>query len=34
VLAIEAERTIFIDEARTVELADRYGLTIVSRAAA
>jgi DUF1009 family protein len=34
VLAIEAGRTIVIDQAETVALADRYGLTIVSRAAA
>jgi UDP-2,3-diacylglucosamine hydrolase len=34
VLAIEAGRTIVIDQAETVALADRYGLSIVSRAAA
>jgi DUF1009 family protein len=34
VLAIEAGRTIVIDQAETVALADRYGLTIVARAAA
>jgi len=31
VLAIEAARTIFLDEAETVALADRYGLTITAR---
>ena len=30
VLAIEAERTIVLDQAETVALADRYGLTIVA----
>jgi DUF1009 family protein len=34
VLAIEAGRTIVLDQTETVALADRYGLTIVSRAAA
>jgi UDP-2,3-diacylglucosamine hydrolase len=34
VLAIEAGRTIVIDQAETVALADRYGLTIVARSAA
>jgi DUF1009 family protein len=34
VLAIEAGRTIVLDQAETVALADRYGLTIVARAAA
>jgi DUF1009 family protein len=34
VLAIESGRTIVLDQAETVALADRYGLTIVSRAAA
>jgi DUF1009 family protein len=34
VLAIEAGRTIVIDQAETVALADRYGLSIVARAAA
>jgi DUF1009 family protein len=34
VLAIEAGRTIVIDQTDTVALADRYGLTIVARAAA
>jgi DUF1009 family protein len=34
VLAIEAGRTIVIDQAETVALADRYGLTIVARTAA
>ena len=31
VLAIEAGKTIVIDEAETVALADRYGITIVAR---
>ncbi len=31
VLAIEAARTIFLDEAETIALADRYGLTITAR---
>jgi hypothetical protein len=31
VLAIEAERTILLDEAETIERANRYGLTIISR---
>ena len=31
VLAIEAGRTIFIDEAETIALANRYGIAIVSR---
>ena len=31
VLAIEASKTILIDEAETVALADRYGITIVAR---
>jgi DUF1009 family protein len=34
VLAIEAGRTIVIDQAETVALADRYGLSIVARTAA
>ena len=34
VLAIEAGRTIVLDQTETVALADRYGITIVSRAAA
>jgi UDP-2,3-diacylglucosamine hydrolase len=34
VLAIEAARTIVIDQTETVALADRYGLTIVARTAA
>ncbi|MSU80563.1 MAG: LpxI family protein [Gemmataceae bacterium] len=34
VLAIEADRTIFIDQDDTVALADRYGITIVARKAA
>jgi DUF1009 family protein len=33
VLAIEADRTILLDEAETVALADRYGICIVARAA-
>ncbi len=33
VLAVEADRTILIDEAATIALADRYGITIVARAA-
>ena len=33
VLAIEADRTIVIDQDQTVALADRYGITIVARAA-
>ena len=33
VLAIEADRTIVIDQEQTVALADRYGITIVARAA-
>ena len=33
VLAIEADKTIIIDEADTVSLADRLGITIVARAA-
>jgi DUF1009 family protein len=33
VLAIEAERTILLDEAETLALADRYGITVVARAA-
>jgi DUF1009 family protein len=33
VLAIEAGRTIVIDQPQTVALADRYGITIVARAA-
>ncbi|MBI2804547.1 MAG: UDP-2,3-diacylglucosamine diphosphatase LpxI [Planctomycetes bacterium] len=33
VLAIEADRTIVIDQEETVALADRYGITIVARAA-
>ena len=31
VLAIEAARTIFLDETETIALADRYGLTITAR---
>ncbi len=31
VLAVEADKTIFIDQDETVALADRYGLTIVAR---
>ena len=34
VLAVEADRTIFIDQDDTIALADRYGITIVSRKAA
>jgi DUF1009 family protein len=34
VLAIEAERTILLDEAETLALANRYGIAIVARAAA
>jgi DUF1009 family protein len=34
VLAIEAGRTIVIDQAETIALADRYGLSIVARTAA
>jgi DUF1009 family protein len=34
VLAVEAGRTIVLDQAETVGLADRYGLTIVARTAA
>lgn len=34
VLAIEAGRTILIDEADTINLANRYGIAIVSRKAA
>jgi DUF1009 family protein len=33
VLAIEADKTIVIDQEQTVALADRYGITIVARAA-
>jgi UDP-2,3-diacylglucosamine hydrolase len=33
VLAIEADKTIIIDEEQTVALADRYGITIVAKAA-
>ena len=33
VLAIEADKTILIDEAETVALANRYGISIVARAA-
>ena len=33
VLAIEAGKTIVIDQDQTVALADRYGITIVARAA-
>ena len=32
VLAVEADRTIFLDRAEAVALADRYGLTIVALA--
>ena len=32
VLAIEAGKTIFLDQAEAVALADRYGLTIVALA--
>ena len=32
VLAVEADRTIFLDRAETVALADRYGMTIVALA--
>jgi DUF1009 family protein len=31
VLAVEAGRTILLDEEATIALADRYGLTIVAR---
>ena len=31
VLAIEASKTILIDEAQTIALADRYGIAIVAR---
>jgi len=31
VLALEAGKTIILDQDRTVELADRYGITIVAR---
>jgi DUF1009 family protein len=31
VLAVEAGKTILIDEQDTVALADRYGMTIVAR---
>ncbi len=34
VLAIEAGRTIVLDQAETVALADRYGLTVIARTAA
>jgi DUF1009 family protein len=30
VLAVEAGKTIFLDEAETVALADRYGISIVA----
>ena len=33
VLAIEADRTIVIDQAETIALADRYGIAIVAKAA-
>jgi DUF1009 family protein len=33
VLAIEADKTILIDQEQTIALADRYGITIVARAA-
>jgi DUF1009 family protein len=33
VLAIEADRTILLDRDQTIALADRYGITIVARAA-
>jgi DUF1009 family protein len=33
VLAIEADRTIILDQDETVALADRYGISIVARAA-
>src|SRR6185369_3795604 len=33
VLAIEADKTIVIDQEQTVALADRYGITIVAKAA-
>jgi DUF1009 family protein len=33
VLAVEADKTIIIDQAQTVALAERYGITIVARAA-
>jgi DUF1009 family protein len=33
VLAVEAGKTIVIDQEATVALADRYGITIVARAA-
>ena len=33
VLAIEAGKTIVIDQEQTIALADRYGITIVARAA-
>jgi DUF1009 family protein len=34
VLAIEADKTILLDQAETIALADRYGLTIVALPAA
>jgi DUF1009 family protein len=33
VLAIEADKTIVIDQEQTVALADRYGITVIARAA-
>jgi DUF1009 family protein len=33
-LAIEAKRTIILDHAETVDLANRYGISIVARDAA
>lgn len=33
VLAIEADKTILIDEAETIALADRYGISVVAKAA-
>jgi hypothetical protein len=30
VLAVEAGKTILLDEAETIDLADRYGLTVVA----
>ena len=32
VLAIESGRTILLDEAETLSLADRYGIAVVARA--
>jgi len=33
VLAIEADKTIILDQPQTVALADRYGISIIARAA-